>query len=126
MDPKWRIATFALVSLLMLVNLVGVMGFQATAWTEFEFKGQNHSITSSSCVNLPPEFQKKVSSVNTHGRCVTLHDRKDCSGRSIVLYPGNPYHNKLSEWIFDNKAASFGPCRFKLCNNCKSKLEENH
>jgi len=78
----------------------------------FEGKKLDVCINSDSkCYKLNDEWNKKISSINTHDRCVVLHENNNCSGRHIRLFPNDGANHRLEISRFDNITSSISLCR---------------
>lgn len=55
--------------------------------------------------------ENEILSIDTHGKCVVLYDKKGCSGKSFLLKPG-VNGNNLARLDFDNTLSSISPCYY--------------
>jgi len=57
-------------------------------------------INVTSCTSLLRfvQYHGQIGSMNTHNNCVNVYQNEDCSGPFTMLYPGNPFHDKLELW----------------------------
>ncbi|CAL8116343.1 unnamed protein product [Orchesella dallaii] len=76
--------------------------------------GGGHSIIytvyGTGCNNLSPEWNDRISSVNTHGNCVLAWEHAGCTGRSERIAPGTPHHGHLPALGFNDAISSFQLC----------------
>lgn len=65
------------------------------------------------CYNLYEiGLSRRIMSVNTYGRCVTLYSEDNCKGDCLRVAPGTPSHDDLSNPNnnFGNKTVSLRAC----------------
>lgn len=104
---------------LLLAAIAGQgLSWYATIFDEPSFKGNSMVLSNGGCSNVPDNFTRLISSINTWGTCLVLYDARECTGRSIQLYPGTPSHGALDVWSFDKTAESIGSCD-EFCVNCE-------
>jgi hypothetical protein len=70
--------------------------------------------SNSKCYHLNSKWKNKVSSINTHNRCVVLYENNDCSGSHTKVAPGEigGDYNNLEESSFDDKTSSVSFCEY--------------
>ncbi|ODM89271.1 hypothetical protein Ocin01_17412, partial [Orchesella cincta] len=71
----------------------------------------SQTVSGSNCVNLPPVWNDRISSVHTQENCIQIFEHAGCSGNSEALYPGTFNHNDLQSIGWNDKNVLF-----RLCN----------
>lgn len=61
------------------------------------------------CYNLS-FFNDRISSINTHGNCVTIYIESDCHGASFNVKPGSDCHSNLGQCGMNDKVSSLKLC----------------
>ncbi|KAF8361124.1 hypothetical protein PRIPAC_88047 [Pristionchus pacificus] len=88
--------------------------YNATLYSLAYLQGERMSFINTFCMNIPKEFLHYHGGVSSlampHGDCVALYDHENCGGLHMLLRPGVPWHDDLSEIAFENVARSLGPC----------------
>src|SRR5688572_23682304 len=112
--------SFPLIVTLSLLPLS--LAHKVTLCEHKDFGGKCHEIDLNPgvCHEVPQELNDQVSSVNTHGKCVTLYEHSGCQGTSHVLRPGSVAHDDLdnSQVDFNDKASSMKLCdKITLCED---------
>ncbi|CAG7729150.1 unnamed protein product [Allacma fusca] len=75
-------------------------------------QGDSLQMSVEGCTPFPTHqsWNDRVSSIDNHGKCITLHDNGDCSGRYIDLLPRDADQFNLYSAKFDDMASSASPC----------------
>ncbi|CAG7828401.1 unnamed protein product [Allacma fusca] len=75
-------------------------------------QGESLQMSVEGCTPFPAHqsWNDRVSSIDNQGKCITLHDNGDCTGRYIDLLPGDANQFNLYSAEFDDMASSASPC----------------
>lgn len=80
------------------------------------FKGHSFNLLEwKTCVDLPPRWQNRISSIRNNQHCVRFCTKPSCNGKCIELNPSvNPY------WNMDHYAMSKKIVSFLICDSFKN------
>lgn len=75
------------------------------------FGGDQNTLdmTRGTCYNLS-FFNDRMSSINTHGNCVTIYIESNCHGASFNIKPGTDCHSNLGQCGMNDKVSSLQLC----------------
>jgi len=72
--------------------------------------GFSHYLNVDGCENVPKWINDEVSSIDTHGSCISGCEKSDCRGECAQFFPGSAGHEDVSLVNMDKKLTSFKPC----------------
>ncbi|OXA50277.1 uncharacterized protein LOC110853868 [Folsomia candida] len=87
--------------------------FEVRLYNKLHFEGRyiklKIGLEQELCINLPPVWEKKISSVDPLG-CVILYAESDCKGLRRRLERWSWGSSSLKDISFENMIVSVGPC----------------
>lgn len=110
MYSKKLLVTIAAVILCICIK----KGESASVVTYFQnagFSGDQFTLEMDrgTCYNLG-FFNDRISSMNTHGNCVTVYIESNCHGASFNIKPGSECHRNFGDCGMNDKVSSLQLC----------------
>lgn len=80
-------------------------------YDDIQFRGEEYTrnLRPGLCVDFT-SFNKRISSINTHGNCVQIFEDYGCQGDYRTLSPGSQGHNNLGHAGFNDRTSSMQLC----------------
>jgi len=77
-----------------------------------DFRGETSYmlVRDHNCVPLVPQWQNRVSSINTLRHCYQIYEGRNCDGKEVFMYPMSKHHNDLTALALNDRVNSIRLC----------------